>query len=270
VIAPPGYKLIVADYSAQELRILADLSGDTNMLDLFEREADPHIYTASLMFGIPTEEVDKAKRGVAKTINYLITYGGSAFLLASRLKVSTNEAEELMSKWFEAYPQVKPWLDKRARHTQDKCNSPTATGWVRQFPKAKAAPTKPKRYSDGGYDDGAWEKYHEEEREYKQSLNRLARQGMNTPIQGCAAGITKKALALFVKGCYNSLKYTKLGTHLKLIAVVHDEIVLEAPEGIAEEAAEYLADCMDQACKAVLKRVYVPRTEVVLSDHWTH
>lgn len=283
VVAPAGYKLLVADYSAQELRILADQSGDENMLALFERKADAHIYTASLMFGIPEEEVTKEQRGIAKTINYLICYGGSAFLLSSRLKVSTGEAEDLMSKWFEAYPKVKPWLEERAKYTQKTLTSPTVTGWVRRFPHPPSEPTRPKRYSDGGYDDGAWEKYHEGIRERKAVYNRLARQGMNTPIQGAAAGITKKALALFVRGfdsktgrCYNSgSEYTKWCENSKLhnfrlIAVVHDEIVVEAREEDAEAAAEYLADCMDAACKAVLKRVFIPRTEVVISDHWTH
>jgi DNA polymerase I-like protein with 3'-5' exonuclease and polymerase domains len=274
VVAPPGKKLIVADYSAQELRILADLSGDENLLRFFEEEAnlrdDIHQFTARLMFGVPEEQdIPKDLRSAAKTINYGVVYGIGAPGLSRQLKSTVDRAQELMGIWFEAYPGIKPWLDEQASYTQKHHESPTATGWIRRLQNPPAEPTRPRRYSDGGYGEGAWEEYHTRLREYKASLGRLARQGMNTPIQGTAAGITKKALAYFMKGCYNTVERSKRD-QMKIIAVVHDEIVLEADEEAAEEAAEYLADCMDAACKLVLKRVHIPHTQAVISDHWTH
>lgn len=273
VVAPQGSKLIVADYSAQELRILSDLSGDARMLDFFEREVDLHEATARVMFSISEDQpVPKELRTYSKTINYGIAYGMSAFSLAMRLKVDPDRGEELMDAWFKTYPSIKGWLAERAKYTKHHRTSPTATGWVRRFAYHTPEPTKPGR----GESSAAWGKYHEAVREYKQAMGRLARQGMNTPIQGAAAGITKKALALLVRGCYNGTEIRSSGQgtpnkiQFKILAVVHDEIVLEAREENAEAAAEYLADCMDQACKAVLKRVHVPRTAVKISDHWEH
>lgn len=270
VVASEGSKLIVADYSAQELRILADLSGDARMLDFFAREVDLHTETAKVMFGLT--EVDKASRNAAKTINYGIAYGMSAFALAARLKVELERGEELMNAWFRTYPSVKGWLKQQANFTQKYKKSHTKTGWVRQFPHQASEPTLPHPKAS----EKEQEAYTKKLREYKQSQSRLARQGMNTPIQGCAAGITKKALAFLVRGVDSQAKpwYTsdvrRSGTRFKIIAVVHDEIVLEALDEDAAEVAEYLADCMDAACKAVLTRVHIPRTEVTVSDHWTH
>jgi DNA polymerase I len=272
VQAPPGKKLLIADYSGQELMILADLSGDERMMEYIGDGVDLHAATARLMFNLgpdaDTKKIEVAPgisaRSAAKTINFGIAYGMSAFKLSKDLGCSKDRGEELMNAWYEAYPQARKWLLKQAEYALNHLKSTTVTGWIRQLTALPSEPTRPGR----GCSADEWKEYQQNLRDLGKLKNRIRRQGMNTPIQGAAAGMTKLALGLYFNSAlwYNQLVLKHYS--LKIIAVVHDEIVIEISEEIAEEAARTLADCMDQAAKQVLKRVRVPHTEVKIAEVW--
>ena len=114
-IAPPGYKIMAADYSQIELRIMAHLSGDTGLLAAFHGDQDVHRATAAEVFGLPPEQVDSNQRRAAKAINFGLMYGMSAFGLARQLGIGRDEAQGYMQRYFERYPGVQAFMQKHAR-----------------------------------------------------------------------------------------------------------------------------------------------------------
>ncbi|GHO45151.1 DNA polymerase [Ktedonospora formicarum] len=248
VVAMAGFKLITSDYPNIELRILADLSGDRNMLKFFADGVDLHSATARMMFGLG-EGVDVrtacvpgtgvSYRQVAKTINFGLVYGMSAAKLARTLKITKEKAQELMDKYFALYPGVVQWLKRQRALGTSNFYSTTVSGRKRFYGSL------PDRRS----------------KDYNKIRSAIERRACNSPIQGSSADITKLALAL---------AYERLPEAAKIVAVVHDEIVLEAPEGMANECAVILAQAMKESCLKYLKRVHIPDFEVAISDHWEH
>jgi DNA polymerase-1 len=266
VIAEEGNLIIKADYSGQELLILADLSGDENMLRLLDEGADLHSETARLMFGL-SSDVDTKKhyvapsvsaRDAAKTINYGIAYGMTKYRLSKVLKCSLETAQSLIDAWFHAYPGVKQWLDNQKVLGEQTLQSRTICGWVRHFDPLPPEPLKP-RYTS----KEEWKAWNEKHREWEKLRGALHNKAMNTPIQGAGAGMIKLAVSLFFEWC------TKNEKSVKITGIVHDEIVVEAPKDQAEEAGEMLVECMDQAAKHYLKRVRVPKSEVKIQKWWS-
>lgn len=261
VVAKPGHKLLVADFSNIELRILADLSGDHNMLSMFLSGQDLHTYTARMMFKIPATVSDNeiagkkefegrpyllpsgiAARSVAKTINFGIAYGQSKYGFALKLNTTPDEAEEFINQWYELYSGARAWLDKIGQRAVENQYSTTVLGR--------------KRYYNVPPEPSGWEA----RRTYNKLVSSIRRAGMNHPIQGTSADMTKLALALFYE--------RSDPTGEKLVACVHDEIVVETPAYYAEKTAELLADCMHEACTTFLKRVAVPKIEIDPKDRW--
>jgi DNA polymerase-1 len=253
VRAEPGNVLLTADFSNIELRILADYSGDKNMLEAFASGRDLHSYTARMMFGLPEEWSDKEVkamkspqgykyRDVAKTINFGLVYGMSANKLARTLKISKENAQELMEKYFSLYPGVVKWLESQRKDSVFRLESRTMCGRVRYYELPRETNSK----------------------EYKAQLAAVERKACNSPIQGTSADITKIALAKI----YQKLFKFGLLAKIKIVAVVHDEIVLEAPEDLTKIAQEILASSMDEACSDVLKSVAVPPTVVSIGVAW--
>lgn len=249
VTAQDGNVLLTADFSNIELRILADLSGDKNMLDFFARDLDLHAETARMMFNLPSyltkDEIKVMKhpkgfkyRDAAKTINFGLVYGMSAVRLAKALKISKEDAQELMQKYFEIYSGAARWLETQRKLGVKNLYSVTVAGRKRYY--SLPAPTDP---------------------DYKRLKASVERKSMNTPIQGSSADITKLAMALF----YERVQSTPF---VKLVAVVHDEIVVEAAKAYADEAAKVLAASMDEACTTYLKRVHIPKTVVSIAEAW--
>ena len=262
VVAAPGYKLLTADFSNIEMRILAEYSRDERLLGFFDADVDLHSEVARLMFGLD-ESVDPkttpcpavpgwSYRDVAKTINYGLVYGMSATRLARTALITQDEAQRLMDAYFALFPGVVNWL-KRAREVGVKLQrSRTLLGRVRPYhlphPVGIGAP---------------WEVRNE----YRRAIARIERQSMNTPIQGTSADITKEALAR-----YFELPGTKKG---RVVAIVHDELVVEVRDEYAERSGRLLATAMDEAQSRVcrLKRNEEPRVrltcpEVHISDRW--
>ena len=171
-----GDILASCDYSQIELRVLAHIANDTNMIDAFKHHSDIHTKTASEVFKVPVDEVTPLMRSRAKAVNFGIVYGISAFSLAQDLKISKKEAEEYMSIYFERYPKIKGYLEDVVNEAKDKGYVLTILNRRRFIPEIKSSNKIVKALGE-----------------------RLA---MNAPIQGSAADIIKLAMV----NVYNKLK----------------------------------------------------------------
>ena len=237
-IASPGYKLITADYSQIELRIMAEVSEDPAFLKAFQEDTDLHTLTASQMFRVPLSKVDKDKRFQAKSINFGLMYGRGPTSLSYQIGLGVEEARKLLDVYFASYKKVKRWLDDTGRRAVREKAVRTLGGRRRMF----ALP----------------ERAHPE---YDRLISGIERQGKNMPIQGTSADITKYALAFI----YRELLKRNLDAYL--IHTVHDEIVAEAREDVASEAAKLIEEQMIRAGEKLLKKVPV-KVEVHISDCW--
>lgn len=216
-VSKPGFKIITADYSQIELRILCEYSQDRTFMDVFNRGGDLHSITAANIFRVPLNKVSKNQRDMAKTINFGICYGMTPKGLADQLNISIKMAKMAIDSYFDAYPQIKPtleWLGERAR---DDGFSVTINGRKRYYPPGK-----------NGY---------------------RTRQGKNTPIQGTCGDILKKALS-HLKNSFKALP-------AHIVNLVHDEIVIEARESCVDKAIEIIEKDMITAGKLFIRNVPV-------------
>ncbi len=239
-IASPGYKLITADYSQMELRIMAEVSEDPVFLKAFNEDVDLHTLTASQMFRVEPDKVDKQMRFQAKSINFGLMYGRGATSLGLQIGLSMEESKKLLDVYFSTYKKVKKWLDNMGRGA-------VRYGYVSTIGGRKRSFIMPEKTDP----------------EYKRLIGSIERQGKNMPIQGTSADITKYALVYI----YDYIKENKLDAHL--IHTVHDEIVTEAREDIAEDLSKVVEEKMVEAGKKLLKLVPV-KVEVNVGDVWQH
>jgi DNA polymerase-1 len=238
--APAGRRLIVADYSQIELRILAEFSQDPKMLEAFVNGLDLHRMTASWMFRVPPEEVTKEQRAIAKTINFGLMYGMGAASLAARIaevrngaSISLAEAEALIANYFDIYRRVAAWLRASGDTAVSLRHSRSSSGrlWRFQFDPA--------------------------DREQVAAVQRL---GKNFPIQGTGADILKRAMRLV----YDALR----PYDARIVNSIHDEIVVEVAEDQAEAVAPLVRERMIAAGREFIKTVPI-EVEVVVSEAWT-
>jgi len=230
--APAGRKLVIADYSQIELRILADWSQDTALVKALLSGEDLHCVTASQMFGIPLEEVSKDQRSAAKQLNYGIMYGLGAQGLGSRIGCSLEEAEVLLRKYFEAYSGVAAFLRDAADRAVTDRESRTRSGRLIYF------------------------SFDANDRAQVAGMQRL---GKNAPIQGSSADIIKRALTLL----HDALK----AIDAQIVNCVHDEIVVEAAEAQAAECAAILDREMVAAARDFIRSVPVT-VDIAIADAW--
>jgi len=238
--APTGRRLIVADYSQIELRILAEFSQDPKMLEAFRNGLDLHRMTASWLFKVPPEDVTKEQRAIAKTINFGLMYGMGAASLATRIAevrdgagISLGEAEALIASYFEIYRKVAEWLRAASDTAVSLRQSRSQSGrlWRFQFD-----PT---------------------DREQVAAVHRL---GKNFPIQGTGADILKRAMRLV----YEALRPYEA----QIVNSIHDEIVVEVAQAEAEEVAQLVRERMIAAGREFIKTVPI-EVEVAISETWT-
>ena len=211
-IAPAGHALVSADYSQIELRIMAHLSGDARLLDAFARGEDIHRATAAEVFGVTPLEVAPEQRRAAKAINFGLIYGMSAFGLAKQINVERSAAQAYMDRYFARYPGVARYMEETRAQARDKGYVETAFGrrlWLPEIKSGVAA--------------------------HRQDAERAA---INAPMQGTAADLIKRAM-LAVQAW---LDQRQLAT--KLILQVHDELVLEVPDGEIAGVREQLPKLM--------------------------
>lgn len=237
-IASPGYKLITADYSQIELRIMAEVSEDPAFLEAFNSDVDLHSLTASQMFRIPIEEVDKDKRFQAKSINFGLMYGRGPTSLGLQIGLSVEDSRKLLDVYFSTYKKVKRWLDNVGHDA-------VRYGYVRTLGGRKRWFIMPDKADP----------------EYQRLIGSVERQGKNTPIQGTSADITKYALVYIA----DEIKKQKLDAHL--IHTVHDEIVTEARADIADSVAKMVEEKMIEAGRKLVKLVPI-KVDVKVADCW--
>ncbi|HFB65352.1 MAG TPA: DNA polymerase I, partial [Aeromonadales bacterium] len=216
-IAPPSQKIIAADYSQIELRIMAHLSQDPGLLHAFEKGLDVHRATAAEVFEVALDDVSREQRRRAKAINFGLIYGMSAFGLAKQLDVPRDEATHYMHKYFARYPGVETYMENIKETAREQGYVETLFGRRLYLPQINA----------------------------KNGLHRQAaeRTAINAPMQGTAADIIKKAM-IQIDHWINSEKLP-----LNMIMQVHDELVFEAPEKQASEYARQIAERMSNAVK---------------------
>ena len=210
-----GFVFTDADYSQIELRVLAHMSGDEQLIEAYKSEQDIHRITASKVFHTPFEEVTVFQRRNAKAVNFGIVYGISSFGLSQDLSITKKEAAAYIEQYFETYPGIKSFLDKLV--TDAKENGYAITMFGRRRPVPELASTNFMQRSFG---------------------ERIA---MNSPIQGTAADIMKIAMIKVWK----ALREEKLQSGL--ILQVHDELLIETAKGEEEKVAEVLSKCMKEA-----------------------
>lgn len=230
--APSGRKLVIADYSQIELRILADWSQDTALVKALLSGEDLHCVTASQMLGIPLEQVSKDQRAAAKQLNYGIMYGLGAQGLGARIGCPLEEAETLLRKYFEAYSGVAAFLRDAADRAVGDRESRTRSGRLIYF------------------------SFDANDRSQVGATQRL---GKNAPIQGSSADIIKRALALL----YAALK----PMDAKIVNCIHDEIVIEVAENQANECAAVVDREMIAAAREFIRSVPVT-VDIVIADAW--
>jgi DNA polymerase I len=230
--APQGRKLIVADYSQIEMRILADFSNDQALLHAFESGADLHRVTSAQMLNIPLDQVSPQQREAAKRLNYGLVYGMGAEGLAQQINSSVPEAEQLINQYFRAYSGVAQWLQRTADEAVRERRSRTASGrlWIYRFDTTD-----------------------------RTQLAALRRVGKNTPIQGSASDLFKRAMTLVDEAL--------LGHDAQIINSIHDEIVVECNAAIAEEIKPLVTSAMVAAGREYLQRVPV-EVEAITADTW--
>ncbi|MGN0144022.1 MAG: DNA polymerase I [Clostridium sp.] len=212
-----GDTLVSCDYSQIELRVLAHIAGDENMIDAFKHHSDIHTKTASEVFKVPVDEVTPLMRSRAKAVNFGIVYGISAFSLSQDLKIPKKEAQEYMDIYFERYPKIKGYLESVIDEAEANGYVLTILNRRRFIPEINAS-----------------------NKIVKSLGQRLA---MNAPIQGSAADIIKIAMV----NVYNKLNEKKLKS--KLILQVHDELILNVKEDEFEEVKNLVVNEMENAVK---------------------
>lgn len=214
-IAQPGYLLVSADYSQIELVVLAHLSGDEALREAFLEGRDIHTKTASLLFHKHEADVTPGERRIAKTINFGVIYGMSAFRLARDLKISRTDANRFIEAYFATYKGINTFIQDTVAQTQ-------RTGAVRTLSgRRRLIRTINSRNATE-----------------RQAAERIA---VNTPIQGTAADIVKKAMLKV------SEMISQQWPEARLLLQVHDELIVEVPETQAEPFSQELKTCMEQA-----------------------
>ncbi|WP_456437741.1 DNA polymerase I [Desulfurobacterium sp.] len=211
VIAPEGYKLIWADYSQIELRVLAHLSGDERLVEAYKKDRDIHTETASILFGTEPENVSPEMRKVAKMVNFGIIYGMSPQGLSQRLGIGFNEAKNYIDSYFAKFPTVKEFIEKTLSEAYEKGYVRTLFGRKRPVPELKAKNKNIKQFGE--------------------------RAAFNAVIQGTAADIMKMAMIALFKEFKNKDSFLTLQ--------IHDEIIMEAPETRAKKIENRVKEIME-------------------------
>ena len=210
-----GYEFMDADYSQIELRVLAHMSGDEQLIDAYRQEEDIHRITASKVFHTPFEEVTDLQRRNAKAVNFGIVYGISSFGLSQDLSISKKEAAQYIEQYFATYPKVKEFIDKLVTDAKEKGYTETMFGRRRPIPELSSSNFMQRSFGE--------------------------RVAMNAPIQGTAADIIKIAMIKVWKALKEE------GLKSRLILQVHDELLIETAQEEEARVREILTENMKSA-----------------------
>lgn len=231
-VSDEGKKIISADYSQIELRLIAEISGEQNMIKAFQNGEDIHVSTAAKLFDIPLEEVTKTQRGQAKTVNFGIIYGQGAFALAEQTGLSRSEAKKMIDSYYENYPRLKEYMAEQVKKAQDFGYVETILGRKRHLKDINSSNFVVKAHAE--------------------------RNAVNAPIQGSAADIIKLAMIKIDQ----ELEAQNLET--KMLLQVHDELLFEVPIVEIETAKSLIKKEMESAFATSVPLL----VEVGVGDNW--
>jgi DNA polymerase-1 len=231
-VSAEGKKIISADYSQIELRLIAEISGEDNMIKAFQDGEDIHASTAAKLFKIPLDEVSKTQRSQAKTVNFGIIYGQGAFALAEQTGLSRSEAKQMIEAYFETYPKLKEYMAEQVRKAREIGYVETILGRKRHL----------KDINSGNF----------------VVRGHAERNAVNAPVQGSAADVVKMAMIKIQK----ELEKEKLQT--KMLLQVHDELVFEAPIDEVELATNIIKMEMESAIETQVPLL----VEVGVGNNW--
>ncbi len=231
-VADEGKKIISADYSQIELRLIAEISGEQNMIKAFQNGEDIHASTAAKLFGIDLNEVSKTQRSQAKTVNFGIIYGQGAFALAEQTGLSRTEAKKMIDSYYESYPRLKEYMAEQVKKAQDLGYVETILGRRRHLKDINSSNFVVKAHAE--------------------------RNAVNAPIQGSAADIIKLAMIKIDQ----ELETQNLET--KMLLQVHDELLFEAPIDEVDIAMSLIKKEMESAFETIVPLL----VEVGVGDNW--
>lgn len=213
VAGRPGWVMMSADYSQIELRVMAHFCGDENLVNAFNEGVDVHSATAAKIFGIPVGEVSAEQRRIAKTTNFGIMYGISAFGLSQRLRCSRTEAKRLIDDYFASFPSIRNFIDRTLDNARSKGYVETMFGRRRYVPDVNSHNGNVRQFAE--------------------------RNAVNAPIQGTAADIIKLAMIAVDRALAEN------GLNSRVVLQIHDELLLEVPADEIEAVSRLLVDCME-------------------------
>jgi hypothetical protein len=237
---------VVADYSQIELRVAAELSGDKNMIRAFRSGLDIHLATASLMFGIPPEQISKDQRTAAKCVNFGILFGIGPGKLAEQITnqpgappCSFDNAKKFLRMYAKSYPRLMEWLETMGKSARENLFTTTVMGHRRRFEKPEMPPRDLFRTNPHAYEEAA--------DKFRARMGGIEREGKNTPVQGTAACIAKTAIL--------ELERLLPQYGAGIVGFVHDEIVTITPDIVADEVAALQKRVMEEAGALFMHKV---------------
>jgi len=231
-VAPPGHRLVVADYSQIELRVLAHLSGDEAFIEAFRRGGDIHRETAAIIFEVAVQSVTSEMRARAKTINFATIYGQGAFSLSRQLGISQDEARSFITTYFERFAGVRRFLDEAVELARERGYAETLFGRRRYIPELQDRNRQIRSFGE--------------------------RTAMNSPMQGSAADLIKIAMVRL------SAAMQERTLRTGLLLQVHDELVLEAPLDEVDVVRALVREHMETAASLRVPLV----ADVGVGDNW--
>ena len=231
-VAEEGKKIISADYSQIELRLIAELSGEDNMIKAFQNGEDIHASTASKLFKIPLDQVDKTQRSQAKTVNFGIIYGQGAFALAEQTGLSRTEAKQMIDSYYENYPKLKIFMTEQVEKARKNGFVETILGRKRHLKDINSNNFVVRGHAE--------------------------RNAVNAPIQGSAADIIKVAMINIDKALSEG------GFKTKMLLQVHDELLFEVPVEEIEPIKALIKEKMESAMKTKVPLI----VEVGVGNNW--
>ncbi|WP_410494485.1 DNA polymerase [Chryseobacterium sp. CH1] len=231
-VSGEGKKIISADYSQIELRLIAEISGEDNMIKAFQDGEDIHASTAAKLFKVPLAEVSKTQRSQAKTVNFGIIYGQGAFALAEQTGLSRSEAKQMIEAYFETYPKLKEYMAEQVNKARQMGYVETILGRKRHLKDINSNNFVVRGHAE--------------------------RNAVNAPVQGSAADIVKIAMIKIDR----ELEEQQLKT--KMLLQVHDELVFEAPADEIDAASKLIKTEMENALKTQVPLL----VEIGVGDNW--
>jgi DNA polymerase-1 len=237
-ISTPGHKLVSADYSQIELRVLAHVANIPQLKQAFEDGIDIHAMTASEMFGVPVEGMPSEVRRRAKAINFGIIYGISAFGLANQLSIERSEAGDYIKKYFERFPGIRDYMEGTKQTARDKGYVETIFGRRIHFPEIRSSNPSVRAFNE--------------------------RASINAPIQGSAADVIRRAMIKMEP----ALSAAGLGDRVRMLLQVHDELIFEVEDADVERTTPIIVSVMENAAMPAVDMAVPLKVDARAANNW--